>query len=68
MVDWFRAILIAAHDLGDVGMPGADGGPGVFQGGDQAARGTVDRWRGGHGLVSWPGAGMAGGAAGWPLP
>jgi hypothetical protein len=37
------------HDLGDVGVVGADGGPGVFQGGDQAAGGgTVDRWRGGH--------------------
>jgi hypothetical protein len=54
-------------DLGDLGMVAADGGPGMFQGGDQAAGGTVDRWRGGHGLVSWPGAGMAGGADGWPL-
>ena len=40
----------------------------MFQGGDQVAGvGAVGRWRGGHGLVSRPGAGMAGGDVGWPI-
>jgi hypothetical protein len=41
------------HDLGDLGVAVADGGPSVFQGGDQAAGGgPVDRWGGGHEVAS----------------
>jgi hypothetical protein len=47
------------HDLGDVGVVAADAGPGVFQGGDQAAGGTVDRRRGGHGLLALSPAAVA---------